>query len=389
MTEFLPIFKAGTHTDASGKDKTWTTGELDQIVNNYNQKGDDWKEAPLVIGHPKHDAPAYGWIAELKRHGIYLMAKFKDVSPELVKAIREGKYRYVSASFRPNLTLRHVGVLGGATPAVAGLAILTNYFSEDKEIMEYQVDFAEIKEVIKEFDQKSVAPPVDQTEGTQNIDDLPGNSPDEMENNNMSEEKESKEKKAPPGTGTESVETKTDTGTGTGTGNEKPVTGTDGGDGSDYSEMMAEIAALRNEVNQMKADKVNSTASDFVEKLAEKGVVLPKDRNGMIAFVKHLQGLGNMNFAEGDNEVEKSPIEFFSDFCEGLTPRIPLNRLARGSRSSTTNTDEVYEFAESKNLNVDDDEVEIAERAKKLATEKNISFSDALEIVEKENGGEK
>lgn len=88
-------------------------------------------EAPLVIGHPKHDAPASGWVSGLSASALGLMADTQQVDAEFAEQIAKGSYKKISASFyhpdAPNnpvpgvYYLRHVGFLGAQPPAVKGL----------------------------------------------------------------------------------------------------------------------------------------------------------------------------------------------------------------------------------------------------------------------------
>lgn len=87
-------------------------------------------EAPIVIGHPRHDDPAFGRVlaAEADERGLWLEV---ELLPELAELIREGRYRAVSVAFWPpdatgnpksgTWYLRHLGVLGAKAPAVKGL----------------------------------------------------------------------------------------------------------------------------------------------------------------------------------------------------------------------------------------------------------------------------
>ncbi|MCB1762183.1 MAG: hypothetical protein KDI27_03465 [Gammaproteobacteria bacterium] len=87
--------------------------------------------APLVIGHPKVDAPAHGWVSRLAVESGRLVAFVERVSKELEEDLLNGRYRKVSAAFylpsdpsnpRPGIYyLRHVGFLGAYAPAVKGL----------------------------------------------------------------------------------------------------------------------------------------------------------------------------------------------------------------------------------------------------------------------------
>lgn len=118
MDKWMEIFRAGDY-GAKGK---YTAADLDTMVANYDPAQ---HEAPLVLGHPEHDAPAYGWVEKLKRAGDILMAKFRQVQPKVEQLIQAGSFKKRSISFyRDPLSLRHVGLLGAAVPEVKGLADL-------------------------------------------------------------------------------------------------------------------------------------------------------------------------------------------------------------------------------------------------------------------------
>ncbi|WP_146810409.1 hypothetical protein [Aneurinibacillus danicus] len=77
-----------------------------------------------MIGHPQEEKHVYGWISGLKRVGGKLLATFADVTPEFASAVNAGRYKKVSVRLRNTdrgWTLRHVGFLGAAAPAVEGL----------------------------------------------------------------------------------------------------------------------------------------------------------------------------------------------------------------------------------------------------------------------------
>ena len=89
-----------------------------------------WK-APIVVGHPIIDAPAYGWVAGVRDEAGELYADADQVEAQFAELVREGRFKKVSASwFTPshprnptpgNYYLKHLGFLGAAAPAVSGL----------------------------------------------------------------------------------------------------------------------------------------------------------------------------------------------------------------------------------------------------------------------------
>ncbi|MGE4297535.1 MAG: hypothetical protein AB7E47_05845 [Desulfovibrionaceae bacterium] len=121
---WIKIFRAGTHTDSSGKTATFTAEDLDKVVAGFDPAQ---RQVPLVLGHPKDNDPAFGWVEGLRRAGEFLEATFKQVPEALAKAVAEGRYKQVSISLRPDLTLRHVGLLGAVPPAVPGLGEVVGF----------------------------------------------------------------------------------------------------------------------------------------------------------------------------------------------------------------------------------------------------------------------
>lgn len=96
-------------------------------------------EAPLVVGHPAHDAPAYGWVKSLAFAEGGLQAEPDQLDPAFAELVQAGRFKKISASFyhpdsasnpKPGVFyLRHVGFLGAQPPAIKGLKQVA--FSED------------------------------------------------------------------------------------------------------------------------------------------------------------------------------------------------------------------------------------------------------------------
>jgi hypothetical protein len=118
MNDWIEVFRVGRHTDSGGNTQDWTFKDLEKIASSYNPQE---HEAPIVIGHPETDSPAYGWIEALKVEGEKLLAKPGQLVEQFKDWIRKGLYKKVSIALYPDLTLRHVGFLGAMPPAVKGL----------------------------------------------------------------------------------------------------------------------------------------------------------------------------------------------------------------------------------------------------------------------------
>jgi hypothetical protein len=138
---WFEIFSTGTHTDSNGHIADWSEKDLDEIVSLYNPAV---HEAPIVIGHPEMDSPAYGWIDALKREGDKLLAKPKQLVEEFKEWVRKGFYKKVSIALFPDLGLRHVGFLGGTPPAVKGLKPAAFGDQKAKWIIESDLKFMEL-----------------------------------------------------------------------------------------------------------------------------------------------------------------------------------------------------------------------------------------------------
>ena len=125
---FIEIFRAGTHVDMHGRQQTFTRDDLVSLAAGYDPAT---SEAPIVVGHPTTNGPAYGWVRGLKVDGDVLSAELGQVDAAFADMVRDGRFKKRSASFflpdgKDNPTpgqlyLRHVGFLGAAAPAVKGL----------------------------------------------------------------------------------------------------------------------------------------------------------------------------------------------------------------------------------------------------------------------------
>jgi hypothetical protein len=137
------IFRSGTHTDSRGRPFTFSDEDLTAIASKYDPA---LSHAPIVVGHPKEDAPAYGWVKSVSFRDGRLVVDAEDVEPQFANLVKVGRYRTRSASFYPpqhpnnpipgQYYLRHVGFLGAAPPAVKGLKAVE--FCDDDGLIEFQ-----------------------------------------------------------------------------------------------------------------------------------------------------------------------------------------------------------------------------------------------------------
>lgn len=124
----IQIFKPGRHVAMSGQVLAFSEADLAATCAAYDPAK---HEAPLVVGHPKHDLPAYGWVQQLAFCDGAIDATPAQVNPDFADMVAAGAFKKISAAFyEPDSAsnpvpgvyyLRHVGFLGAQPPAVKGL----------------------------------------------------------------------------------------------------------------------------------------------------------------------------------------------------------------------------------------------------------------------------
>lgn len=145
----VPIFRPGRHTAANGTTLEFSEEQLAASIAAYDPKK---HEAPLVIGHPKDNGPAWGWVSGLSFADGEVVADTAQVEPTFAEMVEAGRFKKVSASwYTPDSPsnpvpgvyyLRHVGFLGAMPPAIKGLGPVQ--FAEDEEgVVEFHDAYAQ------------------------------------------------------------------------------------------------------------------------------------------------------------------------------------------------------------------------------------------------------
>lgn len=148
----IQIFKPGRHTSASGVALEFTEADLARSAAVYDPAV---HEAPLVVGHPRDNGPAYGWVSGLNFSEGSLEAEPKDVEPQFAELVATRRFPKRSASFyapgsanhplagkdgHDAYYLRHVGFLGAAAPAVKGMREV-EFAADDEGVVEFAEDW--------------------------------------------------------------------------------------------------------------------------------------------------------------------------------------------------------------------------------------------------------
>lgn len=150
FTARIEVFRSGTFIPMNGQQLSFSAADLKAMADAYDY---ETAPAPVVVGHPKTDAPAFGWAKsfDYDASADRLFANVGEIAPEFAAAVKAGSYKKVSLSFhRPDGAAnpvpgtwypKHVGFLGGAAPAVSGLKNVQ--FSDENDTVEITADFGE------------------------------------------------------------------------------------------------------------------------------------------------------------------------------------------------------------------------------------------------------
>ena len=365
---WIEILKTGKWKDSSGKEHSFTEKDLEEIAKKYEERTND---APVVVGHPKDNSPAYGWVEKLKKEGNVLKAKIKDLVPEFVDAVKKRMYKYVSVSLYPDNRLRHIGFLGGMPPAVKGLEAVQ--FSNDEEYVTFEFaedswtedkifTIANIFQKIRDFFiEKFGKDSTDKIINSWDIDWLKTPQPAKVEEESFSEEKNKQEVRSMEEL--EKMKTKLKEA-------EEKI--------KEFSEKASSVEEenkkLKEKIEALEKEKTEKEINDFVEKLKKEGKVLPHEEKVVKETLWKLKGDDEkVEFSEGE---EKSRYEAFKEFLEKQKVKVPLGELGKEEEKEK----KVEDFGE----NVDEDALELHKKAIQLSEKENISYEEAVIKIRKE-----
>jgi len=323
--KWVEILKTGTFQDSEGKSHTFSESDLDAIASSYDPAR---HEAPVTIGHPKDNAPAYGWVAGLKRAGETLLAEFKDLVPEFVEMVNKGLFKKRSVSLFPDRSLRHVGFLGAAPPAVKGLADVT--FAEADETIAVEQDGASA------FSEEA-APPAPAAETARDFSDwripsigriLTGlrdwmiekfgveDADKIVSNYDLDELKQWVPEAAPAAVAMAAA----------------PVAAVIPAD----TELAAANRKLQADLDKERADRRRAEAAAFCEGLTREGRLIPAQRGVVLDLMEALYGAGEIEFSEGG---KAQATDRFREFLSACPKQVEFAEIARGGVGSIDLTD--------------------------------------------------
>lgn len=356
MPKPIEIFKTGRHTAESGLTLEYTEADLRAAVEAYDPA---LSQAPLVVGHPKTDAPAYGWVKSLRLDGGVLFAEPDQVDVQFAEIVNAGRYKRISSTFylptapgnpKPgSLYLKHVGFLGAQAPAVKGLKAVS--FSEQEEgvvtfadgddsglwrrlrdwfISKFGLDEAD--QVLPDWAVGSI-----EAAAIQSLPDTPTPA--------YAEPKEEPSVTIPT-----------------------------------QQELDAKAAELE---RREKALKDQETAArhgqnvSFAEGLVTKGKLLPVHKDGLVAFMDGIAPEGVVSFGEGTARTSQPTLDWFKRFLDELPKAVEFGEVGGGELPSA----ETVSFAAPANAVVDKEALVLHQKALAYQSKHGGEYLDAVHAV--------
>ena len=322
----IEIFRAGRHIDDAGGVHQFSEADLAGMATSYNPA---LREAPLTVGHPKDNLPAYGWVKSVGRSASGALAiDTHQVEPQFAEMVEAGRFKKRSASFYPpqaanNPTpgkwyLRHVAFLGAQPPAVAGLKDIQ--FSEDDDAGG-AVCFSE--------------PVTAQTQPQESL------SMTEAEIKALQEKLAAEEKARAEAEAAQKVA---------------------------EDKAKAAEAQAASFAEKAKADRTAGFLS-FAEGQVQAGRLLPKDKAMAVATLEALADAQPVEFSEGATTTKHTPVQWLQDLITGSKPHVSFGEFAK------TGTQPVEGSAKGKS------DADVDQLAKAYARDKAVSYAEALTAV--------
>ena len=338
--QWIELFAAGDHGD-KGK---YTAADLDHIVQKYQPAQ---HEAPVVIGHPATNLPAFGWVSALKREGQSLFGKFKQVQPAFAEMVKNGafKKRSVALYRKPDgLELRHVGFLGAQPPEIKGLADVA-----------FQDDNAEVVEIT--FQEETT---VDEQKIADNLwERFKAKFSPATETTTVKEFSEAEHKAAVDAAVAEAM---------------KPIREAEAARATEFAEAQRKVAAAG----------TTAKAAEAIAKVKAAGRWVPAfdAMNLPVIFNELAKSTEVVEFSEGEGDkkvtVKKLPLELLVTFMEGLKKIVPADPIYTGKTATGAASDVQFSENETK---ADPNSVQLTALAQQRAKDKSITFGEALDQI--------
>jgi hypothetical protein len=330
----LQIFRAGRHTASDGTTHEFTEQMLRDVVSAYNPT---LHEAPMVVGHPQHDLPAYGWVRGLHFSSDgHLEVDPTQVDPAFAEMVNAGRFKKISPSFylpdSPNnpkpgsLYLRHVGFLGAQPPAVKGLRS-PQFAASERGIAEF-ADWANSQNASlwRRMREWFIA-----KEGVEEADKV---IPDwELKNLEDAARTPTTSSYADPAQESNAM-------------TPEQIAAAQADVTRREQELQTKIAAFaetQSQVTEQASEQRQAQNASFIDGLVSQGKFLPTLKDGVVAFMSQLGESGVVEFGEGDNKQSKPVLQFFRDYLAAQPKVVSYGESHLGSPPA--NNDDATDIA--------------------------------------------
>lgn len=353
----LHIFRAGRHVATDGNAYEFGEAAIRELADSYDPAV---LEAPLVVGHPKMDDPAYGYARTLQADGPNLYAEPHQVEPQFAELVNRGQFKRISASiYLPDSPgnpkpgqhyLRHIGFLGAAAPAVKGLRPAT--FAEGDAPVEFVESLAGVGRSLTGLFQR-LRDYLISRDGLEQADQIiPQWSIADIDA--MTREPPKPEEVMP-----------TDQTTQTAQFAERE---------QQLATQAADIAAREARLAEREAQTRRADAVAFAETLVQAGKLLPRQQAPVVELLMVLPAATTVSFAEGDGQVSKPA----ADVLRGLLAELP-KQIDFSEKSAATDIPTTADFSVPPGVQVDPVQMELHSKA--LAYQREHAGTDYMTAV--------
>jgi hypothetical protein len=363
----IAIFRAGTHTSTDGRTISFSEDAVRELAETYDPA---IAEAPLVVGHPKIDAPAYGWAKSLRAEGGVLYVEPHQVEPQFAELVNAGRYKQISSKiYLPNSKgnpkpgkhyLQHIGFLGAAAPAVKGLR--SAQFAANDEGVEFSMPLGALRYTLIDMFQR-IRDYFVERDGAEAADRIiPQWSIRSIDESLTERDAHSVTAYADPGN------------------NSLEITMSDQNAIAQREQQIADReAALKAREATIAAAEQKKRRDDvaaFAAALVQDGKLLPREQAPIVEILLSLPADTSVSFAEGDGQVTKAVGDVLQQFLTGLPKRIDFAEKSPPANASSV------EFAAPPGAQVDTSQMDLYARARAYQVEHpNVAWMDAVRAV--------
>lgn len=281
----LSIFKPGRFTALSGETIAFSAADLQATAAAYDPEK---HEAPLVVGHPKMDTPAYGWAQSLDFTQNLLQAIPHRVGTEFAEWVNAGHFGKISAAFYPPDSpnnpvpgvyyLRHIGFLGAQPPAVKGLP--TPEFSDGSSEIQHFVFAAGEDFITLEFAEETHAMTEEEKQHLA-----------QQQAALIAKQAELDAKEA------------------------------------EFAERDTQLKQDQATLDQQQQQAHQQQLTEFAEGLIKTGQLLPGHKLGAVAFMSTLKQPEPIEFGEGVDKKQVATLDWFQGFLQSLPKQVEFSEL--------------------------------------------------------------